>query len=90
MSASLYSDADISHITGNAPDDVKRFVASSHKIFKQNKAQGPLFGEEIHKRMVVTEVSIVPKAEEPKKHEGRVVLETDVAEGVCFGGTLNR
>lgn len=72
---------DISHIKGNAPDDVKRLLASSYKIFKGKEDMGNLFGEEIHKRMVVTEVSVVPKAEEPKKKEGRVVVEMEVFEG---------
>ncbi|KAH6912466.1 HotDog domain-containing protein [Coprinopsis sp. MPI-PUGE-AT-0042] len=86
MSLTVDNGVDISHIIGNAPDNVKRVVASSPKIFKQIPSQGPIFGEEIHKRMVVTEVSIIPKIEEPKKNEGRVVIEMEVAEDMLNGG----
>ncbi|KAH6902822.1 hypothetical protein BKA70DRAFT_1374281 [Coprinopsis sp. MPI-PUGE-AT-0042] len=75
MSLTVDNGVDISHIIGNAPDNVKRV---------QIPSQGPIFGEEIHKRMVVTEVSIIPKIEEPKKNEGRVVIEMEVAEGSTF------
>ena len=72
---------DISHVAGNAPEEVKRTLVAVNTLFKQIQTKGPIFGEEIQKRMVVTEISIVPKAEEPKKKEGKVVVEMDVAEG---------
>lgn len=39
------------------------------------------FGKHIAGRLELQEVSILPKADEPRKQEGRVVLEIDVAEG---------
>ncbi|EAU82753.1 hypothetical protein CC1G_10658 [Coprinopsis cinerea okayama7 len=86
MSFPSNNDLDISHVKGNAPEEIKRLLVSPYRLYKSNQAQGPLFGEEIQKRLVVTEVSILQKAEEPLKQEGRVVLETDVAEDMLNGG----
>ncbi|TFK28978.1 hypothetical protein FA15DRAFT_664624 [Coprinopsis marcescibilis] len=79
---------DISHIEGNASDEIKRMLSSTFDLFinPQGKKKGPIFGEDIQRRLVVTEISIVKKAEEPKKLEGRVVLECIVAEDMLNGG----
>jgi len=75
---------DLSHISGNATDDIKRILGNPGRFYRQLQPENtpPMFGDSILTRMVVTEISINNKAEEPKKVEGRVVLELDVAEGM--------
>ena len=48
------------------------------------KTTSDTFGQSIQRRLKVVEVSVNKKAEEPKKLEGRVVLETVVEEGMSF------
>ncbi|KAF8632816.1 hypothetical protein AX15_001676 [Amanita polypyramis BW_CC] len=64
-------------IAGNASDDVKRHLSDPARVFlgKGSHANDKLFGAGIIKRMVVREISILDKAEEPRKKEGRVVIE---------------
>ena len=76
---------DISHIAGNAADSIKLklrdipgFLESPKHKFKNS------FGRAIELRMKLTELSIISKAEEPNKLEGRAVLEVDVAEGILL------
>jgi acyl-coenzyme A thioesterase 13 len=76
---------DISQIAGNAPDSIKLqlgnipgFLNNPKRKFKDS------FGRAIEFRMKLTELSIISKAEEPNKLEGRAVLEVDVAEGILF------
>lgn len=73
---------DPSNITGNASEDLKRFLSSPVSIFL---GKGPgsdrFFGAPIIKRMTVKEVSVVDKSEEPSKREGRVVCELVTEEG---------
>jgi acyl-coenzyme A thioesterase 13 len=76
---------DISHISGNASDDIKRILSNPGRFYRRLQLlenTPPMFGDSIQTHMVVTEISINNKAEEPKKVEGRVVLELDVAEGM--------
>lgn len=75
---------DISHISGNASDDIKRILGNPGRFYRhfQPSNTPPIFGDSIQTRMVVTEISINNKAEEPRKVEGRVVLELDVADGM--------
>ena len=76
---------DVSQITGNASDDIKRIIADtgpggffqSHRIGDSST----MFGESMLKRMKVAEISLNRNAEEEKKVEARVVIELDVTEG---------
>ena len=77
---------DISHITGNASDDIKRTIGNpgaffQHRVENLIASSSSLFGESILKRMKVVEISLNGKAEEEKKMEARVVVELDVTEG---------
>lgn len=78
---------DVSTIAGNASDDIKTFLGDASNLFgNRTDFPGPIFGEAIQKRLRVTEVSVNKKAEEPKKLEGRVVLETVIEEDMLNGG----
>ncbi|KAF9553277.1 hypothetical protein CPC08DRAFT_673420 [Agrocybe pediades] len=80
---------DISHIAGNASDDIKQLIGNPHAFLSgyRNTANSPArFGESIQKRLRVTEISIIKKAEEEKKTEGRVVVELEVGEDMLNGG----
>lgn len=84
------SDFDVSLVKGNASDDIKRMIGDPGGFFlrfRQQPESSPMFGEAICKRLVVTEISINAKAEEERKLEARLVLETDVQEG-AWGKTL--
>jgi hypothetical protein len=71
-----------SHIRGNLPADVKQTLETVlHKVM----GRAPVFGSSIDRRVVITEASIVPKAEEASRTEARVVCEVTVGEGkVCL------
>lgn len=74
---------DVSTISGNASQELKQslFDLLSTQV-KLNKARGTRgFEPEISSRIEWTEISIVPKAEEPERPEGRVVSEITVEEG---------
>lgn len=73
---------DISHIAGNAPDNVKRLVGDPKTFFTGGSSGHPIFGEAIQRRLSAIEMSINKKAEEPKKTEARYVMEIEVAEGM--------
>lgn len=78
-------DFDVSLVKGNASDDIKRMIGDPGSFFlryRQQPENSPLFGEAICKRLVVTEISINAKVEEERKLEARLVLETDVHEGM--------
>lgn len=82
---------DTSNISGNASEEIKRLLGDIPTIFGTYfKPEGQSyngFGKIIKDRMVVTELSILQKAEEPNKLEGRAVLEIDVLQGMhvfCF------
>ena len=77
---------DISQITGNASDDIKRAIGNPGSFFQSHRvedlsSESSAFGESILKRMKVVEISLNRKAEEEKKMEARVVVELDVSEG---------
>ncbi|KAF9261912.1 hypothetical protein L218DRAFT_960866 [Marasmius fiardii PR-910] len=76
-------DLDISHVFGNAPDEIKRIIAyptiSMLPIDGQYE-NGTGYSDEVAKRIVVTEVSILSHPEEPSKSIGRVVCELKVHE----------
>lgn len=71
---------DISQITGNASDDIKRTIGNSLGFF-QSPRSSSLFGGSVLKRMKIVEISLNRKAEEETKMEAKVVVELDVTEG---------
>ncbi len=78
---------DVSHVSGNAPNDIKRVLSNTTAFFANRhpgKIEGKIFVEDMQKRFKVTEVSILQKVEEPNKLEGRVVVELEVMEGTSF------
>ncbi|KDR84291.1 hypothetical protein GALMADRAFT_237049 [Galerina marginata CBS 339.88] len=81
---------DVSQVAGNAPEEIKRSLGNAKAYFasfrKPGQRQLNMFGKAIQERLKVTELSIVKKAEEPNKVEGRAVLELDVAEDMVNGG----
>ena len=74
---------DISQVAGNAPDKIKLQLGNIPRFLSGSKRKRQLnsFGKAIELRLKLTELSIINKAEEPNKLEGRAVLEVDVAEG---------
>lgn len=83
--ASIFDAVDVSRISGNASKEIKQFVGDVQSFIMAHRAKGlngAGFSEDIQKRMRVTEVSCLKKAEEPSKTEGRVVMEVEVLEGV--------
>ena len=72
----------ILQVAGNAPDDIKLRLGNVPRFLHGSKRQLlNTFGKDIELRLKLTELSIISKAEEPNKLEGRAVLEIDVAEG---------
>ncbi|KAF5388333.1 hypothetical protein D9615_000806 [Tricholomella constricta] len=84
----MTEDEVIEQISGNAPKHVKAAVANTSMFYAHHieGVTGPIFGESITKRMVVTEVSVDKKLEEPSRLEGRVVCELTVDEDMINGG----
>ncbi|OJA18087.1 hypothetical protein AZE42_04169 [Rhizopogon vesiculosus] len=90
-------DTDISQVEGNASPELKRamlggtvqYLATRH-VTQSTGEQFGAFENKIASRLQVTEVSILPKAEEPEKLEGRVVVEV-IADGEMANhvGTLH-
>ena len=75
---------DISQITGNASDDIKRTIGNPSSFFESHRVEdlsSSEFGGSILKRMKTVEISLNRKTEEEKKMEARVVVELDVTEG---------
>ncbi|KAJ3528854.1 hypothetical protein NMY22_g9241 [Coprinellus aureogranulatus] len=83
------NEIDASKISGNASIETKEALADIPRfygIYTGSAHKGPIFAEDVHKRMRVTEISIIKKAEEPSKLEGRVVQELIVEEDMLNGG----
>ncbi|KIJ69830.1 hypothetical protein HYDPIDRAFT_35288 [Hydnomerulius pinastri MD-312] len=83
---------DVSTIGGNAPRELKQSLIDLVTAgAKSNKAKGFRgFEPEIASRLVWTEISVLKKAEEPEKLEGRVVFEITVEDDMVNGrGTLH-
>jgi len=76
---------DVSHISGNASDEVKKAFSSPASFLTRPEASGQIFGASIVKKMVVTEISVDKKAEEPRKLECRFVLELTVGSDMVNG-----
>ena len=72
---------DVSHISGNASDEIKQLF-SSPGFLMPTEASGPIFGDSIVKKMVITEISIDKKVDEPRKLECRFVFELTVENGM--------
>ena len=75
----MTTDDDISKIAGNASDDIKKIVRSLENVLITRT-----FSQSVLSRTVVMEVSILAKADEPERLEGRVVCELAVEEGEQF------
>jgi len=79
-----YPPFDVSTVGGNAPLAVKQKLGNIGPYLDE-LVEAPLramalFGREIGARFEVVEISILPKADGPRKREARVVIELDVAE----------
>jgi len=80
-------DLDISQVTGNVSDDLKRLIAYPwESLYTAQDEDGQWkwsgYNAELFKRMKVTEVSVEKNALEPKKFTGKVVCEMDVERGM--------
>jgi len=77
----------VRHIRGNLPAEVKQTLETVlHKVMSRS----PVFGSSIGRRVVITEASIVPKAEEVSRTEARVVCEVTVGEDMLNpGGSMH-
>ncbi|KAL4256767.1 thioesterase PaaI family protein [Pleurotus pulmonarius] len=73
---------EVSNIAGNASPELKAFVANPLWISNSDTS----FAIKIAKNIVVSEVSILPKNEEPLKKEARVVCEITVTQDMLNGG----
>jgi len=81
------SSIDISRISGNASEKIKRYLSHPPSFF-DIYAKGQLkhsFGHTIMERMDVQEISILNMAEEPSRKEGRVVCKVIVDEDMLNG-----
>ena len=67
-----------SRIKGNVSPELKQELET---IMYQVMTKSDVFGSSVGKRVVITEASIVPKAEEASRTEARVVCEITVEEG---------
>ncbi|KAH9482185.1 Acyl-coenzyme A thioesterase 13 [Psilocybe cubensis] len=80
---------DTSKIAGNGSDEIKQLLGDIGEFFHSRRAPGMTtsgFGEAIQKRLRLTEISFNKKAEEERKMEARVVMETEVHEDMLNGG----
>lgn len=87
MSSSESTGVDPNSIGGNASIETKEALSDLplfYGIYTTSIHKGPIFAEDLHKRLKVTEVSVNKKVEEPNKLEGRVVLEMRVEEGTLI------
>ncbi|KAH8830891.1 hypothetical protein DL96DRAFT_1668547 [Flagelloscypha sp. PMI_526] len=73
---------DISSVEGNAHPEVKRMLAQPYGFGQEDTG----FAGDIARRLKLVEASLIPKAEEPKKLEARVVFEIDAETDMLNGG----
>lgn len=73
----------LQQVSGNISDKIKVRALVQLGIIRDGSARQQLntFGKAIGLKLKLTELSVVNKAEEPNKLEGRAVLEIDVDEG---------
>ena len=71
-------------ISGNASDDIKRFLADPQTLFNTLMEGGckTTFAESVVERKVVSEISVVQNATESSTQEARVVCGIQFADGV--------
>jgi len=69
----------VAKIAGNASDDTKRTIQSLRVKY------GNSFGDSIHNRMKIVEISLNKNAEEEKRMQVRLVIELDVTEDMLNG-----
>jgi len=72
-----------SRVKGNVSPELKERLET---IMYQVMTQSDVFGSSVGKRVVITEASIVPKAEEASRTEARVVCEITVEEDMLNPG----
>jgi len=76
---------DVSEIKGNAADKTKRILGNVQEIFRNHSSasdsDGATFTERMHRSMEVIEISVNPADAEPKKMEGKVIIELTVHPG---------
>ncbi|KAF8180203.1 HotDog domain-containing protein [Pholiota molesta] len=79
---------DTTHIAGNASDDIKQLLGNPGAFLtnRPTSHHGPIFAEDIQRRLKVTEISIQRKAEEERKMEARYVVEVEVVQDMLNGG----
>jgi acyl-coenzyme A thioesterase 13 len=81
---------DTSSIAGNASPEVKAHLGNIKRYLESflpsELKRKSLFAQSTQDKLEVLEISILPKVEEPKKLEGRVIVELDVSEGLCAKG----
>ncbi|KAG2143628.1 HotDog domain-containing protein [Suillus clintonianus] len=84
------SNTDTSRVEGNAPPEVKHsllgFLVQSSRVSRSIAKPFRGFEAEFGSRLQLTEASVLLKAEEPGKSEGRVVVEVVVDEDMLNGG----
>jgi acyl-coenzyme A thioesterase 13 len=70
-------------IKGNVSEATKKLLSNPALFFRGRSELRtlPNFGDDIHRRLVVTEASITNKREEERKTEAIVVFELVVTEG---------
>lgn len=81
------SDQQAKDVGGNASQDTKAYITRMLSTLSTSRKS---FAVDIGGRLVVTDISILKKSEEPSKLEGRVVCEITVDEDMInFGGNLH-
>jgi hypothetical protein len=73
---------DASLVQGNASDEVKELVEKYLRAFMGNFPHG--FADPIGGRVKVTEVSINPNPDAPKREHATVVCELEVQQGLSW------
>jgi acyl-coenzyme A thioesterase 13 len=76
-------------IRGNVSEEVKKLLRKPGDLImlRPTPDAATIFGESIADKVVVTEMTVEKKVEEPQKLEGRLICEVTVEEGslpCCF------
>lgn len=74
----MLSEQELADISGNAPDEVKSVVLV---WLRKYMAREDGFALSVQNRVKIVEVSVNTNKDEPKKLEGRMVCELEVAKG---------
>ncbi|TFK28958.1 hypothetical protein FA15DRAFT_611077 [Coprinopsis marcescibilis] len=70
----------VRRIKGNAPQSIKALPVKWLAVFRN---RGNAFAHNVADRMRVTDVDVLPRADDKEKMEGRVVVEVVVADEMC-------